>query len=49
MILLSEKKRQPNSFNVSAVRQAVADAIGVKSGGGKSLIASTGLVFDFKI
>jgi mediator of RNA polymerase II transcription subunit 5 len=36
--LLYEKKRQhpiPVSFNISAVRQVLADAIGMKGGGGK--------------
>jgi mediator of RNA polymerase II transcription subunit 5 len=36
--LLYEKKRQlpiPASFNIAAIRQALADAIGIKGGGGK--------------
>ena len=36
--LLYEKKRQhpiPVSFNVAAIRQVLADAIGMKGGGGK--------------
>ena len=41
MILLADKKRQPNSFNVSAIRQAVADAIGVKGNSGKSIDCHT--------
>jgi len=40
MILLADKKKQPNSFNVSAIRQAVADVIGVKGNGGKSSIVT---------
>lgn len=44
MILLADKKRQPNSFNVPAIRQAVADAIGVKGNGDKS---SIGIVHPF--
>jgi hypothetical protein len=49
MILLADKKRQPNSFNVSAIRQAVADAIGVKGNGDKSSIGTIRPFFDSKI
>lgn len=41
MVLLSDKKRPPpavsapNSFNASAIRQAVAEATGMKGGSGK--------------
>ncbi|KAF8973994.1 hypothetical protein BDZ97DRAFT_1777866 [Flammula alnicola] len=45
MVLISDRKRPPpampppNSFNVSAIRQAIAEAIGIK-GGGDLLIAN---------